>query len=103
MTSLRRLNIASGRQLEPIAHYSRVLRVGDTVLLAGTTAIDRKGDVRGEGDVGAQVDAIMKIAEWGMGKAGGRLDDVVRSRIYVTDIARGDAVDRKSTRLNSSH
>src|SRR5262245_45676248 len=98
MTSLRRLNIASGRQLEPLAHYSRVLRVGDTVLLSGTTAIDRKGGVRGEGDVGAQIDAIMKIAGWGMGKAGGRLDDVVRSRIYVTDIALGDAAARAIAR-----
>ena len=62
---------------------------GDTVLQSGTTAIDRQGNVRGEGDVARQVDAIMKIAEWSMGKAGGRLDDVVRSRIYVTDIARG--------------
>ena len=94
----RRLNVASGRPLESVAHYSRALRVGDTVLQSGTTAIDRHGTVRGEGDVGGQVDAIMRIAEWSMGKAGGRLDDVVRSRIYVTDIALADAAARAVAR-----
>jgi len=98
MTPTSRLNVASGRQLEQTAHYSRALRVGDTVLQSGTTAIDRQGNVRGEGNVTAQVDAIMKIAAWSMGKAGGRLDDVVRSRVYVTDIAVGDAAARAIAR-----
>jgi enamine deaminase RidA (YjgF/YER057c/UK114 family) len=98
MTTPRRLNVASGRQLESLAHYSRALRVGDTVLQSGTTAIDRQGEVRGAGDVAAQVDAIMKIATWSMGKAGGKLDDVVRSRIYVTDIGVGDAAARAVAR-----
>jgi enamine deaminase RidA (YjgF/YER057c/UK114 family) len=98
MTSARRLNVASGRQLEQVAHYSRALRVGDTVLQSGTTAIDRQGNVRGEGDVARQVDAIMAIARWSMGKAGGRLEDVVRSRIYVTDIGVADAAARAVAR-----
>ena len=98
MTPPRRVNVASGRQLESLAHYSRALRVGDTVLQSGTTAIDRQGNVRGEGDVARQVDAIMRIAAWSMGKAGGRLDDVVRSRVYVTDIAVGDAAARAIAR-----
>ena len=98
MTTLRRVNVASGRQLESVAHYSRALRVGDTVLQSGTTAIDRQGNVRGEGDVAQQVDAIMKIAAWSMGKADGRLADVVRSRIYVTDIAVADAAARAVAR-----
>jgi enamine deaminase RidA (YjgF/YER057c/UK114 family) len=96
--STSRINVASGRQLESVAHYSRALRVGDTVLQSGTTAIDPQGNVRGEGDVTRQVEAIMKIAEWSMGKAGGRLDDVVRSRIYVTDIAVADAAARSIAR-----
>src|SRR5215468_2458019 len=87
MAALRRINVASGRPLEKLAHYSRAVRVGDMVLQSGTTAIDRQGNVRGVGDVAAQVDAIMAIAEWSMAKAGGRLQDVVRSRIYVTDAA----------------
>ena len=98
MTPLRRINVASGRQLETLAHYSRALRAGDMVLQSGTTAIDRRGEVRGAGDVAAQVDAIMTIARWSMGKAGGRLEDVVRSRLYVTDIAQGDRAARAVAR-----
>src|SRR4029079_13710092 len=97
MTPTRRCNVASGRQLESLAHYSRALRVGDTVLQSGTTAIDRQGTVRGD-DVVAQVEAIMKIAEWSMGQAGASLADVVRSRVYVTDIAVGDAAARAIAR-----
>jgi enamine deaminase RidA (YjgF/YER057c/UK114 family) len=98
MTTPRRVNVASGRQLEKLAHYSRALRVGDTVLQSGTTAIDRQGHVRGEGNVVEQVEAVMKIAAWSMGKAGGRLADVVRSRIYVTDIAVADQAARALAR-----
>jgi enamine deaminase RidA (YjgF/YER057c/UK114 family) len=94
MGTYRRINVASGRALEKIAHYSRAVRAGDLVLQAGTTAIDRQGNVRGVGDVAQQVDAIMKIAEWSMGKAGGRLADVVRSRLYVTDIGVADQAAR---------
>lgn len=98
MTTPRRINVHSGRSLETVAHYSRALRVGDTVLQAGTTSLDRRGDVRGKGDVAAQVDAIMKIAAWSMGRAGGRLDDVVRNRMYVTDMAVGDAAARAAAK-----
>ena len=94
MAAQPRINVSSGRALEATAHYSRAVRVGDTVLQAGTTAIDRAGNVRGVGDVVKQVDAIMAIAEWSMGKAGGRFDDVVRSRIYVTDISLADQAGR---------
>ena len=87
MGTHRRINVASGRSLEKLAHYSRAVRVGDVVLQSGTTAIDRGGNVRGVGDVAKQVETIMTIAEWSMGKAGGKLADVVRSRVYVTDVA----------------
>jgi enamine deaminase RidA (YjgF/YER057c/UK114 family) len=98
MATLRRINVSSGRALEATAHYSRAVRVGDTVLQAGTTAIDRQGTVRGAGDVVTQVETIMAIAEWSMGKAGSRLDDVVRSRIYVTDVAVADQAARAIAR-----
>jgi enamine deaminase RidA (YjgF/YER057c/UK114 family) len=98
MATPRRINVSSGRALEATARYSRAVRVGDTVLQAGTTAIDRAGNVRGVGDVVKQVDAIMAIAEWSLDKAGSRLDDVVRSRIYVTDIALADAAARALAR-----
>lgn len=98
MSTLRRVNVSSGRSLEQQAHYSRAVRVGDTVLQAGTTAIDRQGHVRGVGDIARQVETILAIAEWSMGKAGGRLDDVVRSRIYVTDAALADPAARALAR-----
>ena len=98
MTTSRRANVSSGRALEKQAHFSRALRVGDTVLQAGTTAIDRRGQVRGVGDVARQVDTILAIAAWSMGQAGGRLDDVVRSRIYVTDPALADPAARALAR-----
>jgi enamine deaminase RidA (YjgF/YER057c/UK114 family) len=98
MGTSRRINVASGRSLEKLASYSRALRVGDTVLQSGTTAIDRSGNVRGVGDVAKQVETIMTIAEWSMGKAGGKLADVVRSRIYVTDMQVGDRAARALAR-----
>jgi enamine deaminase RidA (YjgF/YER057c/UK114 family) len=98
MTALRRVNVASGRSLEKLAHYSRAVRVGDMVLQSGTTAIDRQSNVLGVGDVAKQVETIMTIAEWSMGKAGGSLADVVRSRIYVTDMAHGDPAVRTLAR-----
>ena len=94
MGPYQRINVASGRSLEKLVHYSRALRAGAMVLQSGTTAIDRQGHVHGEGDIAQQVDAIMRLAEWSMGQAGGKLDDVVRSRIYVTDIARADQAAR---------
>ena|SRR5437899_2646174 len=98
MGTYRRINVASGRSLEKLAHYSRAVRVGDMVLQSGTTAIDREGNVRGVGEVAKQVEAIMTIAEWSMGKAGGKLGDVVRSRIYVTDIGVGAEAGRALAR-----
>jgi len=98
MAANRRINVSSGRSLEKLAHYSRAVRVGDMVLQSGTTAIDRQGNVRGVDDVAKQVDTIMAIAEWSVGKAGGRLADVVRSRIYVTDIQIGDRAARTLAR-----
>ncbi len=94
MAKHRRINVSSGRPLEPLAHYSRALRVGDMVLQSGTTAIDRDGNVIGEGDIARQVEAIIAIAEATMGQAGGRLDDVVRARIYLTDITLADQAGR---------
>jgi enamine deaminase RidA (YjgF/YER057c/UK114 family) len=90
MAALRRVNVSSGRPQEALAHYSRAVRVGDTVLQAGTTALDRGGNVRGAGDIVKQVDTIFAIAEWSLARAGGRLDDVVRNRMYVTDMSVAD-------------
>lgn len=98
MGTLRRVNVSSGRVLETQAHCSRALRVGDAVLLAGTTATDRQGQVRGADDVARQVDTILAISEWSMARAGSGLDDVVRSRIYVADPGVADGAARRLAR-----
>jgi enamine deaminase RidA (YjgF/YER057c/UK114 family) len=74
--------------------YSRAVRAGDMLLVAGTTAIDEDGVVRGVGDAGAQatfaLDRIAAVLE----QAGAHLDQVVLTRIYVTDISRADEIGR---------
>lgn len=98
MGTSQRINVASGRSLENLAHYSRALRAGNLVLQSGTTAIDRQGNVHGEGNIARQVEAIMSIAEWSMGQAGGTFADVVRSRIYITDMTLADQAMRTLAR-----
>jgi enamine deaminase RidA (YjgF/YER057c/UK114 family) len=81
----------SGGPWEGVVGYSRVVRSGDYVHVAGTTAtVD--GEVVGRGDVGAQARVILRIIGEALTKAGARFDQVVRSRIYVVDIAEWQAV-----------
>ena len=98
MADRRRINVSSGRALEQTAHYSRAVRVGDSAFQAGTTAIDRQQNVVGVGDVVKQVDSIMAIAEWSLGKVGATFDDVVRNRMYVTDVSVADEAARAIAR-----
>jgi enamine deaminase RidA (YjgF/YER057c/UK114 family) len=81
----------SGGPWEGVVGYSRVVRSGDYVHVAGTTAtID--GEVVGRGDVGEQARVVLRIIGDALAKAGARFDQVVRSRIYVLDIAEWQAV-----------
>ena len=80
-----RLNISSGAPWEPIAGYSRAVRVGQFIEVAGTTAVDSQGNFFGEGDVTAQTQYVLEKIQLAIEQAGGTLSDVVRTRIYVTD------------------
>ena len=80
-----RINISSGAPWESIAGYSRAVRVGQFIEVAGTTAVDAKGNFIGEGDVVAQTQYVLEKIQHAIEQAGGAMSDVVRTRIYVTD------------------
>jgi enamine deaminase RidA (YjgF/YER057c/UK114 family) len=84
---LQRNSVSSGTYWEEIAGYARAVRVGDRILVSGTTATGPDDQVVGEGDAGAQARFILDKIEKAIVQLGGTLNDVVRTRIYVRDLA----------------
>ena len=89
-----RINFGTGTPWEAVVGYSRAVRVGNIVHVAGTTASDEQGNVIGSGDAGAQTDYILRKIARALEAVGASLRDVVRVRMFVTNISQWEIIGR---------
>jgi enamine deaminase RidA (YjgF/YER057c/UK114 family) len=94
VTMNQRLNISSGAKWEDIVGYSRAVKVGNIIEVAGTTAVDESGSIVGAGDPYRQTLFILSKIEQALLAAGAKRQDVVRTRMFVTDISRWEEIGR---------
>lgn len=83
---MKRVNISSGSKWENIVGYSRAVRIGDTIEVSGTVSTDHSGEIVGEGDEYLQTKFILMKLENTLGQLGAKLENVVRTRIFCTNI-----------------
>ena len=90
----KRINISSGAKWEDIVGYSRAVRVGNIIEVAGTTAVDESGEIVGSRDPYLQTKFILQKIEKALIEAGASMKDVVRTRMFVTDISKWEEIGR---------
>lgn len=91
---LKRSSVRSGAPWEPIVGYSRAVRVGNTIAVTGCAAVDAGGQLVGEGDAYLQAQQCIKVIRTALEGAGAVLEDVVRTRMFVTDIEQWEDIAR---------
>ncbi len=88
----KRINLSSGAKWEDIVGYSRAVQIGNQIEISGTVAVDENGVLVGRGDHYLQAKFILQKIEKVLAKAGFGLKDVVRTRMFVTDISRWEEI-----------
>ena len=88
----KRINISSGAKWEDIVGYSRAVRVGNMIEVAGTTAVDERGEIVGVNNPYEQTKYILAKIESALIEAGASMKDVVRTRMFVTDISKWEEI-----------
>ena len=89
---MKRVNLSSGAKWEDIVGYSRAVKIGDTIEVSGTVSTDHSGEIVGEGDEYLQTKFILMKLENTLGQLGAKLENVVRTRIFCTNISNWEKI-----------